>query len=100
MPTPPADALRARQRCLRYFREPKRWLTWPFLPLVRRRPGQAEELGLLFDALGVAGLYGLSATVFLTNVFLLPATLGEFLALPREVYDLPEEVADAGWTID
>jgi hypothetical protein len=100
MPTSPADALRARQRCLLFFREPKRWPTWPFLPLVRRRPGHAEELGLLFDTVGAVGLYGFSSTVFVCNLFQLPATLDAFLALPREVYDLPEEVADAGWAID
>src|SRR5262249_9169640 len=65
MSTPLAAAQAARQRNLLFFRDPRRWPAWPFLPLVRRCPGRAEELGLLFDAVGAMGLYGLSATVFL-----------------------------------
>jgi hypothetical protein len=38
--------------------------------------------------------------VFLCNLFLLPRTLEEFIALPKEVYDTPEEVYDAGWRVD
>jgi hypothetical protein len=90
----------ARDRNLLFFRGPRRWPCWPFLPLVRRRPGREEELGLLFDALGAAGLFGYSATVFLSNLFLMPAKLEEFLALPREPFDTPDEVADAGWSVD
>jgi hypothetical protein len=79
---------------------PDRWPAWPFLPLVRRRPGQADECGLLYDARGAAGLTGLSATVFRANLFELPPTLTAFLALPRETHDTPEEVYDAGWRVD
>jgi len=43
---------------------------------------------------------GFSATVVLSNLFLLPRTLDEFLALPRETFDTPEEVFDAGWCVD
>lgn len=43
---------------------------------------------------------GFSATVVLTNLFLMPATEEEFFALPKEVFDTPEEVAAAGWRID
>ena len=100
MSTPTADALRAHQRNLLFFRDPRRWPAWPFLPLVRRRPGRAEELGLLFDAVGAVGRYGLSATVFISNLFRLPKKLDEFLALPHETYDTADEVAAAGWTVD
>jgi len=85
---------------LRFFRDPRRWPAWPFLPLVRRCPGRAEELGLLFDAVGAVGLYGLSATVFKSNLFRLPQKLDEFLTLPHETFDTAEEVAEGGWTID
>jgi hypothetical protein len=38
--------------------------------------------------------------VFLCNVFLLPHSEEELLALPREVFDTPEEIAAAGWVVD
>ncbi len=75
------------------------WPVWPFLPVVRRRRGR-EELGVVFDARGVCGRTGFSATVFLVNLYALPDTLREFLALPREVFDSGEELADAGWQVD
>jgi hypothetical protein len=100
MSTPLAAAQVARQRNLLFFREPQRWQLWPFLPVVRRRPGQEEELGVLFDAVGALGRYGYSSTVFLCNLFLLPGRVDDFLLLPRETYDTPEEVADAGWCVD
>jgi hypothetical protein len=96
----PATGPRGRQRDLHFFTHPREWPLWPFLPLVRRRPGGEEELGLLFDALGARGVAGHSATVFLGNLFFLPPTLDDFLALPAEVFDAPEEVADAGWCVD
>jgi hypothetical protein len=67
---------------------------------MRRRPGQEMECGLLYDAKTQSGLLGYSATVFVCNLFLLPRTLEEFLALPKEVYDTPDEVFDAGWRVD
>ena len=90
----PPPAVTGRARDLLFLRDPRYWPAWPFLPLVRRRPG------LLLDAVGAFGLYGLSATVVLGNLFLLPETLDGFLALPRESFDTPEEVADAGWCVD
>ncbi len=79
---------------------PAMWPTWPYLCLVRRWPGGQEECGLLCDLLGLAGTPGYRATVFLSNLFTLPPTLEGFLALPREVYDTPEEVYAAGWRVD
>ena len=90
----------ARQRNLLFFTQPRLWPTWPFLPLVRRRPGQEEEYGILFDAKTACELPGYAATVFLCNLFLMPRTLDEFLALPHETFDTPEEIADAGWAVD
>ena len=89
-----------RQRDLVTFRDPQLWCRWPFLPLIRPRPGADPELGVLFDARGYANVFGYSATVFLANLGLLPDSVAELLALPKLVYDLPEEIADAGWTVD
>ena len=86
-------------RHLMFVSTPALWPAWPFLPVVRRSRG-AEELGVLFDALGVCGLCGYSATVLLTNLFALPARLDQLLALPREVFDTPEELVAAGWRVD
>jgi hypothetical protein len=90
---------RERQRNLLLMGCPALWACWPMLPLVRRCRGK-EELGLLFDALRVNGTTGFSATVFEGNLFLLPPTVEEFLKLPRETYDTPDEVFAAGWRVD
>jgi hypothetical protein len=102
MTSPPnaAAGLTGRQRDLYFFTHPREWGLWPYLPLVRRRPGIEQELGVLFDALGACDLAGLSATVLLANLFELPRTLDELLVLPKEVFDTPEEMADAGWCVD
>ncbi len=89
-----------RSRMLHFLANPQLWQHWPFLPVVRRRPGCGEELGVVCDALHALGVPGHSCTVFLTNLFLLPPTAAEFLALPAEVFDTPEELADAGWLVD
>lgn len=75
------------------------WPVWPFLPVIRRTNG-LDELGVLFDALHACGQTGFSATVFLTNLFTLPPTRDQFLALPREVFDTVDEVLAAGWRVD
>jgi hypothetical protein len=92
---------RATARDLLYFAHPKLWPHWPFLPLTRQAPEAKEpELGVLYDARGISGLNGFSATVFLVNLLLLPATEAEFLDLPKQVYDTFEELADDGWGVD
>jgi hypothetical protein len=53
----------------------------------------------VFDA-RAAGLTGYSSTVFVCNLFLLPPSFEAFLALPREVFDGAEELADGGWRVD
>jgi hypothetical protein len=97
-PSPVTQA--ARPRNLLFFYNPRLWPQWPFLPVVRRRPDSEEEHGVLYDARGVSGRLGYSATVFLSNYFLLPTTEDEFLALPKEVFDSAEEIADAAWSVD
>jgi hypothetical protein len=98
-PTVPLSGV-ARARTLFFLEHRMSWPMWPFLPLVRRRPGCEEELGVLFDSFNAGGPPGFGSTVFLANMFLLPRRLEEFLALPKEVFDLPEELADAGWCVD
>jgi len=90
----------ARLRTLHFLAHRELWPHWPFLPMVRRRSGQDEELGVVFDAIGACGLEGFSATVFKTNLFLLPPALEQFLALPHETFDTPEELLGAGRTVD
>jgi hypothetical protein len=90
----------ARARTLHFLTHREQWPLWPFLPLVRRRPGCEEELGVVFDALGACDLAGFSSTVFATNLFLMPRSLDQFLSLPHETFDAPEEVFEAGWTVD
>ncbi len=87
-----------RDRTVLFVATPSLWPAWPFLPVVRRSKGQ-EELGVMFDS-RFAGVTGYSATVFATNLFVLPATLNQFLALPHETFDTAEELADAGWRVD
>jgi hypothetical protein len=88
-----------RARHALFVRTPALWPAWPFLPLIRGQ-GEAEELGLLFDAWGVAGLTGFRATVFKCNLFELPPTIEALLASPRESYDTTDELLDARWRID
>ena len=87
-----------RDRTVLFLTTPALWPMWPFLPVVRRTRGQ-EELGVVFDA-RAAQLTGYSATVFLTNLFLLPPDFEQFLALPHETFDSAEELAESGWCVD
>ena len=89
---------RVHERTVMYLSTPALWPHWPFLPLVRRTGGN-EELGVVFDA-RAAGLTGLSSTVFACNIFLLPNTFEQFLALPHETFDSSEELAAGGWSVD
>ena len=93
-----APALGSRERTVLFLSTPALWPHWPFLPVVRRVGGN-EELGVVFDARS-AGLTGYSAAVFKTNLFRLPSNFDEFLALPKEVFDSAEELADAHWRVD
>jgi hypothetical protein len=97
--TIPVAALAPRERILLFLGRPDLWPHWPFLPVTRHKQ-DGVTLGVLFDALHAANLTGYSATIFLTNLLLIPDDLGTLLALPREVFDTPEEVYVAGWRID
>jgi hypothetical protein len=99
MPDSDTQPRPASARDLLFFRHPRLWKTWPFLPVVRRSPDGEVECGVLYDCWTVAGRAGFSATVFLANVFLLPPTEEALLALPREVFDAAEDIAAAGWRI-
>ena len=65
-----------RSRNLLFLARPTLWPAWPFLPLMRRKPRQAEEY------------------------FWVPPDEAEFLAMPKETFDSPEEVFGAGWRVD
>jgi hypothetical protein len=95
--TPPT---RSPQRDLHFMGDPSLWPTWPFLPLVRRHAHGRTDYGVLFDAQAVCDLTGYRCTVYLSNVFTLPRTLDQFLALPKEVYDTFDELVAAGWRVD
>ena len=88
----------ARDRTVLFVTTPALWPAWPFLPVVRRTRG-SEELGVVFDA-RAAGLTGYSSAVVLGNLFALPPSFEQFLALPKEVFDCAEELAEAGWCVD
>jgi hypothetical protein len=90
----------ATPRDLLYFATPALWPTWPFLAVIRRRVDGAEDCGVLYDCWTVSRRPGFSATVFLTNIFLMPRIEEEFFALPRETYDTVDEMAAAGWRVD
>ena len=95
---PTADEMR--QRTLLFLTHPRLWKFWPFLPLVRRKPGSEEEVGLVYDALHAIHQPGHSCTVYKCNLFLLPSTPDELFAMPKEVFDCPEELVGAQWTVD
>lgn len=90
----------ATERDLLFFRTPALWLTWPFLPVVRHKPDGEMEYGVIYDCWTVSRRPGFSATVFLTNLFLMPPAEEQFLQLPKEVFDSAEEIAAAGWRVD
>jgi hypothetical protein len=101
MPTAIPSRRRATARDFYFFKHPKHWPLWPFLPVVRRHAeGEDAECGLMFDAVGTLGVHGYDCTVFLCNFFELPETDEEFLALPRHSYDTLDELANDGWTVD
>jgi hypothetical protein len=98
--TPTEQPRKATARDLFFLAHPEHWPTWPFLPVVRRHAEGTMDYGVLYDALHATGRTGYSATVLLTNFFLMPETETELLALPKEVFDAPEEMAEAGWRVD
>jgi hypothetical protein len=102
MTTQPSPRRQAGPRDLLYFATPALWPCWPFLPLVRPRPGVAlldSECGVLCDLAGLGGT-GHRFTVFLGLLPLLPRSVEGMLALPREEYHCAEQVAAAGWVVD
>lgn len=100
MTTPTEPPRQATARDLYFFTHPENWLSWPFLPVVRRHADGSMDFGVLYDALHATGQTGYSATILLTNFFLLPQTEAELLALPKETFDTPDEMAKAGWSLD
>jgi hypothetical protein len=95
-----APSLRGLARDLLFLRTPALWTTWPFLPLMRRRPGQEEENGVVYDFQCTSGRTGYSSTVCFSNVFQMPHNEDEIIALPHETFDTTEEIVNAGWHVD
>ena len=92
---------RATARDLMFLSTPTLWSLHPFLPVIRRAArGGCQQLGVVYDAVGVSGLYGYSATVFLANFFTIPRTQADLLALPKIVYDTLDELVNDGWVVD
>ena len=50
------------------------------------------DLGILYDFAHTSGRTGFGSTVILCNLFFLPDTEEELLALPKEVFDTAEEI--------
>ena len=100
MTAPTEQPRKANARDLFFFTHPEHWPTWPFLPVVRRHVGGEMHYGILFDAAHATGRTGYSSTVFLTNFFLMPSDEAVFLAPTKEVFDTPDEMAEAGWCVD
>ena len=90
---------RERIRNLLFLSTPRLWPVWPFLPLLRRRPGYEDECGLLYDVFGLRGMPGYKAAVFACNIFELPPE-EQLLEMPRETFDTPEEIYSSGWRIE
>ncbi|HEX3313239.1 MAG TPA: hypothetical protein VHR72_00045 [Gemmataceae bacterium] len=93
-----------RFRTFYFLTHPEAWEVWPYLPLVRRAVGDAEvspdNCGLLYDVFRLKGTTGYGATVIHCNLFMLPPTEAELLAMPQEVFDTFDELYAAGWRID
>ena len=96
----PQPRLEGPARDLYFFRNPQLWPVWPYLPVIRRKPHDEEDLGILYDFAHTSGRTGFGSTVFLTNIVFVPDTEEELLALPKEVFDTFEEVRAAGWCVD
>lgn len=90
----------AREQTMYFLAHRREWGLWPFLPLVRRSRGCLPTNGVLFDAMGSRSMPGFEHTIFLVNVYELPETLKELLAVPREVFSSAEQIIDAGWVVD
>ena len=94
-----APPIADRDRHVLFLSTPALWPAWPFLPVVRRT-AEREEYGLLYDAWACSQIPGYRATVFLGNLFLLPMSEAQFLALPKEVFDTADEIFARGWRVD
>lgn len=74
---------------------PDRWPRWPILPLKRLREGQGwPEYGVLL------ALAEYRTAVFKANLFALPPTEAELLALEKIEYPSFTALLDDGWTVD
>lgn len=78
---------------LKMIKTPDEWPAWPYLPIKRRDPnGGWPDCRLLW--------IGAPNRVVEANLFALPKTKEEFLALPYTQYDSPEAIVADGWIVD
>ena len=78
---------------------PQTWPSWPILAMVRETDDDFD-VGFMYDLFHHVDIAGYSATVFVHNALDVPTHLGAILALPKEIYDTPEEIVTAGWRPD
>jgi hypothetical protein len=96
----PGPPLEGPVRDLFFFQNPRLWVVWPYLPVIRHKPDEDDDVGVLYDFAHTSGRTGYRCTVILTNLFHVPDIEEELLALPKEVFDSFEEVRAAGWCVD
>lgn len=95
-------AANKRHQSLLLLQVPDRWITWPFLPVVRDAPNGSgtRQFGVVYDARHTSGTMGYSSSVFLHNLFALPLTEARLFAGPKIVYDSFDELLGDGWLVD
>ena len=76
-----------------YIKNIKRWNTWPFCPVMKK--GE-KDIDNVYGVIHVENL----TTIKKANLFILPPTKQEFLALDGWTYDTVEKMVTDGWEVD
>ena len=82
-----------RERDKEMINDPRKWVTFPFLPVMRKMKGSGVEVGIILSA-------GDHLTVFDCNLFMLPEKLSDFGDFDRWDYKTIDDLLDDGWTVD
>ena len=88
------------QRNLRFLAAPDLWPNWPYLPLMRRCPGQEEEFGVLFDVMKVFEVAGYTSTVFISEHLLHARRTRSDARTAQRSFRHPRKIFAAGWRVD
>lgn len=86
---------RRKKEDIQHIRQEDSWSNWPVLPVKRHNRNQPHGLpdcGVLYAGRGVV--------VFMANMWALPKTEAEFLALKTYRYESAEAMVDDGWLVD